>query len=125
MTMRRVRIVNQTRGTGLAEQAEVAQSFLARSRGLLGRRDWSQADGLVIDPCNGVHTWLMHLSIDVAYVGRDGVVRRLVPTMRPWRLGPIVFGARYVLELPAGTFDRTGTVEGDRIALEPLPSTAP
>ncbi len=117
--MRRVRVVNASRSTTLAESAEVAEGFVARGVGLIGRRDWARSDGLVIQPCDSVHCFFMNLVIDVAYVDAKGKVLRLAPRLRPWRIGPIVWRARYVVELPEGTLARTGSVPGDQLVLEP------
>lgn len=104
----------------MAEAAEVAESFLARGVGLIGRKDWSRGDGLVILPCNSVHCFFMSIPIDVAYVDSKGSVCRLAPNLKPWRIGPIALRARYVVELPAGTLDRTACQIGDRLELVPV-----
>jgi uncharacterized membrane protein (UPF0127 family) len=119
---RHVEVRNASRGCRLAERAEVARGPLRRALGLIGRRDWSPADGLVIEPCNGVHTFFMRLTIDVVHVAADGRVLRAVSGLRPWRVGPVVFGSRRVLELPAGTVGRTGTRTGDRIEFAHTPA---
>lgn len=124
MGMRRVRVVNRTRSTTLAEQAEVAESFGTRGIGLIGRRDWTQADGLVIMPCSSVHCCFMSMSIDVAYVRRDNRIGRLVPDLRPWRFGPLSMGTRYVVELPVGVLARGECAAGDELAIEPLEGEA-
>ena len=113
--MRRVRVVNVTRQQTLAERAEVAESFVRRGIGLLGRSDWSQADGLVIIPSDGVHSFFMQMPIDVLHLAKDGTVKRVLASMKPWRIGPIVWGGHAAVELPAGTAERTGTVVGDHI----------
>ncbi len=116
--MRRVRVVNSTRQVVLAEQAEVADSFIRRGIGLLGRSDWSRADGLVIVPSDAVHSFFMKMTIDVLHLTKDGTVKKILHSMKPWRIGPIVRGGHTVVELPPGTAARTGTVAGDRIALD-------
>ena len=113
--MRRVRVVNATRQQTLAERAEVAESFVRRGIGLLGRSDWSRADGLVIAPSDGVHSFFMKMTIDVLHLTKDGTVKKILPRMRPWRIGPIIWGGHAAIELPEGTCERTGTVVGDRI----------
>ena len=52
---------------------------------------------------------------------RDGVVRKVLHAVRPWRLGPLVWRSRCVLELPSGAAART--VAGDQLILLPLPDT--
>jgi uncharacterized protein len=111
-----IRVVNLTRGVALAERADVADTFLRRLRGLLGRKGWGPFDGLWIEPCAGVHALGMAFPVDVILV--DESRRALwVRTLRPWRIGGYHLDARAALELPAGTLERTGTQPGDRLDL--------
>jgi uncharacterized membrane protein (UPF0127 family) len=119
MVDRHVRVVNVTRNVVLAERADLADSFLTRARGLLGRSAPASGDGLVIRPCNAVHTVGMTFPIDVIHLDADSRVLRVVADLRPWRLGPLVRGSRVVVELPAGTASATGTEQGDAIQLQP------
>ena len=111
------RVFNATRAATVAGEAEVAQGPVKRGLGLMGRRGWDGSDGLVLERCNAVHSFFMRMPIDVLYVDRDNRVRRAQPWMKPWRVGPIVRGGHLVIELPAGTIDRTGTREGDQLEL--------
>jgi hypothetical protein len=110
-------IENRTRQARLADQAEVARGPLRRGLGLMGRRGWSDWDGLVLDRCGSIHTFFMRMPIDVVYLDRQGTVLRADPAVPPWRVGPIVRRARTVLELPVGTIARTGTQPGDSVTL--------
>lgn len=112
-----MRVINSSRGTVLAERAEVARTWWARGKGLLGRRALPEGGGLIIDPCSSIHTWFMAFPIDVAFVAADGRVVRVAHTLRPWRIGPLARGVRYVVELPAGTLARTGTAANDYLTL--------
>jgi uncharacterized membrane protein (UPF0127 family) len=71
----------------------------------------------VIAPCNGVHTFFMKFAIDVVFVGRDGTVRRITPSLRPWRMAisPRSFA---VIETAAGVIGTSGTRPGDRLAID-------
>ena len=113
-----VRIVNETRETVLATRATVADSFWSRFRGLLGRSELAEGDGLVIEPCSSVHMLGMTFALDALHLDRSGTVLRVVPDLRPNRFGPIVKGTHVVLELPSGTATATGTVAGDRVVIE-------
>ena len=115
---RRVRIENATRGTVLAERGELADTSWRRMKGLLGRPGLSAGEGLVIKPCQGVHTWFMAFPIDVLHVDGEGVVRRIVPALAPNRIGPVVWTSKYVVELPAGAAAASGTQVGDRLTLD-------
>lgn len=95
----------------------LAVRFPARLRGLIGyRRDELGCDVLVIAPCRAIHTWLMREHIDVAFVGIDGTVLRVVRDVGPWRWGIACPGAVAVLERFArtGAWLEVGTVTGLR-----------
>jgi uncharacterized membrane protein (UPF0127 family) len=111
-----LQVINRTRGVVIADQLKVATSFWARTRGLIGRRDLPAGFALVIRPCRGVHALGMRLEIEAGYVDHAGRVLRIV-RLKPWRLGPLVWRGAWVIELPAGTAQATGTQIGDQIEL--------
>jgi hypothetical protein len=115
--MTEVTVVNVTRGAILAVRAEVAASPWRRARGLLGRRALPVGAGLVLEPCAWIHSVGMAFPIDVVHLDADGRVLRVVADLRPWRLGPFVWGSRVVIELPAGIAAATGTRPGDLVEL--------
>jgi uncharacterized membrane protein (UPF0127 family) len=121
--MQVVRVRNVTRGVDLATGVAVAASPWRRFVGLMGKRDLPAGGGLIIRPCNSIHMFFMRMPLDVLYCGASGPagdpVLRVLAGIKPWRLGPIVRGSKYVLELPAGTVARTGTQQHDIIQLEP------
>jgi uncharacterized protein len=109
-------IVNSTRESRLATDAERATSFIARGRGLMLRSTFPEGSALVIDPCSSIHMFFMRFPIDVLYLDREDRVVRVQEGIKPWRLGPLrTRGARYVIEFPAGTLARTNTRAGDKI----------
>lgn len=114
---------NLTRGTTLAAELEIAGGFWARFRGLMGRPALTEGRGLYL-PGNAIHMCFMRFPIDAVFVDRPdrSGTRRVVAVragLRPWLgLVPYVRGAAGVLELPAGTVARTGTVVGDGVVIE-------
>ncbi len=116
--MQTVRVINTTRQVLLAERAGFANSVVSRAVGLMGQATLPEGSGLVIDPCTSIHMFFMRFAIDALYVAQNGTVLRVVPNLRPWRLGPIILRSRYVVELPVGTTARTGTVPGDVLRIE-------
>lgn len=116
--MAEVRITNETRGGVVLERVVVAKSMCARMKGLLGRKSLPPGEGLLLRPANSVHTLGMKFAIDVAFVDRRGVVRRIVEAMPPGRPGAFVFRSAYVIEAAAGEFKRSGTAAGDRLGIE-------
>lgn len=69
-------------------------------------------DGVLVIPTRSVHTFGMRFSIDVAFCGADGTVRRTV-TLRPNRVALPVRGAVTAIEAPAGSFASWGLGPGD------------
>ncbi|KUJ66078.1 hypothetical protein ACZ90_40195 [Streptomyces albus subsp. albus] len=95
---------------------EIAASYRARTRGLLGR---DRLDGaLLLTPASGVHTVRMRFAIDVAYLDRRLTVLA-VRTMAPGRLGLPRLRSRHVLEAQAGAMARWGLRRGVTVAVEP------
>ena len=120
---RPIRIVNQTRERVLAEQAELARSFWARGRGLMGRAALPQSYALIIYPEWSIHTFFMRIPIDVLFVDRTDRVaglRQAMPPSRPFA-GVAPWRGHYVIEMPAGVIGATGTVLGDQLVLDPHP----
>jgi uncharacterized membrane protein (UPF0127 family) len=85
---------------------------------LLGRKGLGSGEGLLLEPCSGIHTIGMAFPIDALFLDRQGSVVHLVHDMRPLRLSRYVFSAHSVLELPAGTLRETDTRVGDRLLFE-------
>ena len=101
-------------GDVVVERLLVADSPLARMRGLLGRRALPSGEGLLLRPAGSVHTAFMRFPIDVVFLDREGAVVGIAPELRPWRAAGRR-GARAVLELPAGECERRGLQTGDRV----------
>ena len=115
--MREVLVRNRTRDTVVAQRAGLARSRWARLRGLIGRRCLAAGEGLIIQPCSSIHTFFMAFPIDVLFVGQGERVLRAAPAVAPWRIGPVVPQARYVVELPPGAVSASATQPGDELQL--------
>jgi uncharacterized protein len=105
-------------GTIACDRCVLADSAPSRMRGLLGRSELNEGEGLLIRPTNSVHMFFMRFAIDVVYLDRQLVVRKVVEALRPWRMSGCR-GARAALELPAGTAGRRGIIVGEQLTLEP------
>ncbi|GHG25537.1 DUF192 domain-containing protein [Streptomyces hydrogenans] len=105
---------------GATVPVEVAASYRARRRGLLGRD--GVAGAMLLTPANSVHTFGMRFPIDVAYLDRRLRVLA-VATMRPGRLGLPRPRARHVLEAEAGAMAGWGLRPGVvvTVAADPAP----
>ena len=105
-------------GIVLAEKVLVADVFYKRLKGLIGRKDFSFGEGLLIIPCKGVHTFWMRFAIDVLYLDSSYNLIHLVESMEPNKKGLMLDLAQSVLELPAGTIKSTGTKVNNLIQFE-------
>ena len=113
-----MQIINETRGTVLADRAVVARSFWARLRGLMGRRELPAGEALIFNRNSSVHTFWMRFPIDVIFTDREGVVVGMREAMPPHRPFAGARGAYRTVELPAGTITQTQTARGDRLRFE-------
>ena len=118
-----VRAINRTRGTTLCQHLEDAGGVGGKSRGLLGRDGLEAGHGMLFErgryePFMWMHMFFMRFAIDIVFLDSDGTVLRISHALKPWRLSPIVFGARRALELEAGAAIRSDTRVGDTIVLE-------
>ena len=115
--MQTVQVVNATRGTIIAEKAQIAASLGQRVKGLLGRRGLSADEALILRPCSSIHTFCMHFAIDVLFLGKNMQVIKAIQNMPPNRFSPIVWASLMAIELPAGKISQTNTQIGDIIEM--------
>lgn len=108
-------LVNRTRHLVLVGQCEMATSLWGRARGLLGHPPLTSGQGMLISPCQSIHTFFMSFPIDVAFLNRDLRIVHIIPSMPAWRVSPHLFKAHSVLELPAGALAATGSGVGDEL----------
>jgi len=112
-----MRAVNRTTGRILAGKVLLAETLWSRMRGLLGRDALPQAEGLLIRPCCGVHTFFMKFPIDVVFLDGGNRVIAAAVNLKPYRMTRIVRASRSVLELAAGTVDASGTRTGNEVII--------
>lgn len=112
-----IRIANLTRNTDLGNRIEVADTSAKRREGLLKRSALAPGEGLWIVPCESVHTFFMKFPIDLVYLDRNCVVRKVRRAVKPWRLSACLL-AHSILELPVGAAQASRTEVGDRLKME-------
>lgn len=113
----KLRITNRTRGRVLADHADIADTSAKRRTGLLQHSGLAPGEGLWIVPSEGVHTFGMNFTIDVAFLNKQRIVVKTRPHMSRGRIS-FCLRAHSVIELPAGTLDESGTTKGDQLELE-------
>ena len=58
-------------GTVVCPRCRIAKDPWTRMRGLLGRRQLDDGEGILLRPASSVHTWFMLFPIDVVFLDRD------------------------------------------------------
>jgi uncharacterized protein len=104
-------------GRIVCERCVLADTALARMRGLLGRKSLPSGEGILLRPASSVHTAFMRFAIDAVFLDRDLRVLKVAPHLRPWRTAGRR-KAHAVLELPAGEADRRGLEPGYRLVAD-------
>jgi uncharacterized protein len=102
------------RGRIVCERCAVADTPIARLRGLIGHDRLQPGQGLLIRPAAAIHTCLMRFAIDVLFLDADLRVVRIVPGLKPWRAA-CARRARAVLELAAGECERRNLRVSDQL----------
>lgn len=95
-----------------------ANRYFLRLRGLLGR-SLQEGGGLLLSPCNCIHTFGMRYEIDAVYLDSKGNVLRVDEALATGRMWPAAHGAKRVLELPAGAAKRSSIGPGDILEVTP------
>jgi uncharacterized membrane protein (UPF0127 family) len=108
-----VRIINQTKGTTLAESTDIANSKKQKAFGLLVRKSLPAGEALLIPKCYSIHTFFMRFPIDVVFLTKENRIIKQYENVVPFRIARAGKKADSVLELPAHTLAKTNTAVGD------------
>jgi uncharacterized membrane protein (UPF0127 family) len=101
-------------GRIVCERCVFADTALTRMKGLLGRRELTPEEGILLRPASSVHTAFMRFPIDLVFIDRDNRIVKIVPTLAPWRAASARKAAA-VAELRAGEASRRGLRVGDEL----------
>ena len=112
-----MKIYNSTQNNLIADKADVADNFFTRTFGLIPKSSISFDEGLVIKPCCSIHTFFMRFAIDLIFIDRENRVVALYENVVPWRILPIHFNSRYVIELANGCIADKNIKKHDIISL--------
>jgi uncharacterized membrane protein (UPF0127 family) len=115
---REVFVYNKSKETFLSFRVRVADSFLSRMIGLLGKRSLKPDGGVWIVPANSIHTVGMLFSFDLVMIDKDFRVVNVKELVRPFRIVLPKLRAESVLELPAHTVFRSRTEIGDQLTID-------
>lgn len=114
--MRFVSVRNQDRDVQLGDHIRVADGWWSRLRGMIGYPEPREGQGLLLQPCQGVHMHWMRYALDVLFLDEDDRVVATYHGLKPWRFSRTHRDAACAIEFREGTLERTGTVVGDRVS---------
>lgn len=118
MEVKKLKIVNLSNGTEIANNASKADTFFKRFKGLMFTKSLKTGHGLYIQPCRSIHTFFMNYPIDVLYLNESFQIVAMDETMEPKKTGKYYRAANTVLELPAGTIQKTKTSIGHYLSIK-------
>ena len=99
---------------GATVEIELAESFLSRLRGLMGRKKLEKGRGLLLAPCNSIHMLFMRFAIDVIYLDKEYCIKKISRNVFPWIGMSFCFGAWAALEMASGEADRLKLAVGQK-----------
>jgi uncharacterized protein len=110
----RLYLLRDVSRTLLLDSVMRTASSWERMRGLLWRPLLLDGEALIIDRCGSVHTCGMKYALDLVFLDRQSVIRKLVRDVRPWRMAWCI-PAAMTLEMPAGSIDRLKLEPGTQL----------
>lgn len=102
-------------GAIIFENCQVANTFLTRLIGLMGKSIVQENQAVVFPKCNSIHTFFMRIPIDVIFVSKTGKVVRVVPELKPWKLLMPIKGAAHSIEVASQGALRKNIKIGDQL----------
>jgi len=102
----------------LVSRCGIAESFVPRFLGLMGRRSLSGDEGLLFPRCNSIHTFFMRFPIDVVFLDAQGKVLTVIEALRPWRMLLPRLSAKHCLELAAHRSRELGIETGMKLQIQ-------
>ena len=97
---------------------EKADTFFKRLRGLIGRDNLAQGQGLLIAPCNSIHMLFMKFDIDAIFIDKNFVIKKIVSNLKTWTGFSICLSAWGVVEVAAGEAKRLNLKIGEKLNVQ-------
>lgn len=114
---KRVHLINETKGTSLGKEIILANTFLTRLMGLMGRKHLFAEEGLLLTPSTSIHMFWMKISLDLVFLNKDNQVVEVYSNIHPWEWTPAVKDCWSILEVPVGTIQLSKTQLGDQLVI--------
>lgn len=100
-------VFKNSKGEIICENAKMADNLYTRILGLMFTEDLDLRNGLLLCPCNSIHTFFMNYSLDVIFLDKNFSVVKVIYNMKPWRISWMYFRAHQVLEMKSRSWATT------------------
>lgn len=97
----------------VTDNAQRADNFFTRFKGLMFVKEIDDNYALHITPCNQIHMLNMRFPLDVIYLSEDGRVVKIDENVQPGKICKTVNQAKSVIEMKAFAASRLAISQGD------------
>lgn len=97
----------------ITDNAQRADNFFTRFKGLMFVKEIEDNYALHITPCNQIHMLNMRFALDVIYLDQNGRVVKVDENVQPGKICKTVRNAKSVIEMKASAAAKLGINQGD------------
>ena len=97
----------------ITDNAQRADNFFTRFKGLMFVKEIEDNYALHITPCNQIHMLNMRFALDVIYLDENGRVVKVDENVQPGKICKTVRNAKSVIEMKASAAAKLGINQGD------------
>lgn len=97
----------------VTDNAQRADNFFTRFKGLMFVKEIEDNYALHITPCNQIHMLNMRFALDVIYLDENGRVVKIDENVQPGKICKTERKAKSVIEMKAFAASRLGISQGD------------
>ncbi len=91
------------------------KSFRQKLSGLIPYAELNENKVMLLENCRLIHTFFMRFSIDVIFINKNGIIKKLNENLKPYRFCISNLNARHVYEASVGFIKRFNLKTGDDI----------
>ncbi len=105
MKYKRCRVYKAKSEEVIFSEVLMPTDFFSRAKGLLGRPEMTELEGLLFLKCNSIHMLGMRFPIDLIFLDSLGEIIRCVRSLKPWRLA-MSSDSNITLEVKQGSINK-------------------
>lgn len=113
--MQNYKKISYLSSTGVEIPVFIANNFKKRFLGLMGKKEGVY--GLLLQPCNSIHTFFMRYPLDALFLDKNNKIIAIKRLLKPFSIVPSVKGAVKVLEFPSFLHASAFLSEGTKIEM--------